>query len=80
MRNPQGGSGLGQSPLLPWYGVTQALIWAVLKILGFLLLLNYGTEYLGVPKWDPYFGNYPYTYKSNLWYPLLAGGLTQAYR
>ena len=36
-------------------------IWAVLKIMGsFGYRLYYGTQYLGVPKWDPNFGNYPY--------------------
>ena len=36
-------------------------LWAVLKIMGpFSFRIYSSTYYLGEPKWDPNFGNYPY--------------------
>ena len=38
-------------------------IWAILKIMAaFGYGLYYGTYHLGVPKWDPNFGNHPYDF------------------
>ena len=39
----------------PSFGFFQEIIWAALGC-----RLYYGTEYLGVPNWNPNFGNHPF--------------------